>query len=299
MAPFLDPVTAACEKNEQTWAYVSIGFAPVDSFTCLITRFFQLSNEHLIGRLVVSQLFNLFVAWLVWAGVESGRPGSRWFAGRWMLGVTLAVVQLAGISVAVPLLWAPSLLASGRRASDARPSRAFVLLVAALVAIQLPVFYASLLPVSASLSAAFCFAFNYVPIAVAFALPWLAAVLPAVRATTPKTVIAVANFFAGVTFVFHVLSVSAVLLQAHEANADLLASLRSVQHYNDYGTFAVYFLLVDLVVLLGALLAVVLLQSGAYALLRVVLRTAFVGPAAALLWQLADRDEQLVHTKTH
>eukprot|EP00850_Spirogloea_muscicola_P015209 SM000114S24172 [mRNA] locus=s114:433315:435804:- [translate_table: standard] len=326
VGPFMGPIAAECGRRHRGSA-----LAPARTFLCTIVPFFQEGLQGHAGFLVWGTFVSAGQSFLTFAAVESSRLGTgpplTWLPAFAALFQALAelkeltclqrrlhVSQVFGVSVILPLLWLPAYFLSGaadqRKAAPASRAVsvqrivaiAFVMYVQTIfcVCLMLP-FETDLLK---KLIAIFQQSASQIPmltnprsvqiIPVVAPFFWLPAAVTE-RSTKNKdrghsAILALHLVQAGAALAWHVVAVP----YAGLLHPSALSEVYNLFHSHEGGSACKYFLLVDLLVFIGANFYQVLLEHGILALLAVAAGTVLAGPGAALSLYYAYREAQFL-----
>eukprot|EP00850_Spirogloea_muscicola_P008026 SM000042S15293 [mRNA] locus=s42:91649:94133:- [translate_table: standard] len=326
VGPFMGPIAAECGRRHKGSA-----LAPARTFLCTIVPFFQeglqghagpaillphpgaaacccllpapgLVSSSAAARLTDRRSMPPRAGFLVWGTFVSAGQSFLTFAAE-LRELTcsqrrLHASQVFGVSVILPLLWLPAYFLSG--AADQRKaaptSRAVsvqrIVAIAIVMYVQTIFCVCLMLPFETDLLKKLIAIFQIIPVVAPFF--WLPAAVTE-RSTKNKdqghsAVLALHLVQAGAALAWHVVAVP----YAGLLHPSALSEVYNLFHSHEGGSACKYFLLVDLLVFIGANFYQVLLEHGILALLVVAAGTVLVGPGAALALYYAYREAQFL-----
>jgi hypothetical protein len=272
-------------------AYKILGFKELDMFLCSLVLFFKQALASDVGKWVSGYTISLFLSVLVFMAVE----GSRFRAGFFLSLTPLYffLVQAAGVSVVLPAIWLPIYLlyAAGNRHIDLFADKKISVIRVAAIGFFLLFVVLNILglffPFQIRERELAILLFQVSPIAVAlFWLPF--ATTEGSSQIHGHSVLALHLVYAGIGVVWHLVAILFVIsdpqlpMQAFR----LLISWKTEE-------FAVYFLLIDGLILFLAFLYLVFLEDGVLPSILVTVVSLVFGPASAFSLYFVYREQQI------
>jgi hypothetical protein len=272
--------------------YNRLGFKELNIFLCSLVLFFKQALASDVGKWVSGHTISLFLSVLVFMAVE----GSRFRAGFFLSLTPLYffLVQAAGVSVVLPAIWLPIYLlyAAGNRQIDLIADKKISVIRVAAIAFFLLIVLLNILglffPFQIRELELAILLFQVSPVAVAlFWIPF-ATTEGSSQIHGHKSVLALHLVYVGIGVVWHLVAILFVI-------ADPELPMQAFDHLISWKTeeFAVYFLIIDGLILFLAFLYLVLLEDGVLASVLVTVGSLVFGPAAALSLYFVYREQQI------
>ncbi|KAH9547264.1 hypothetical protein CY35_11G026200 [Sphagnum magellanicum] len=286
------PFTVLREECLDKVAYYRLGFKELNIFVCSLVLFFKQALASNVGKWVSGYTLSLFLSVLVFMAVE----GSRFRAGFFLSLTPLYffLVQAAGVSVVLPAIWLPIYLlyAAGNRHIDLIADKKISVIRVAAIGFFLLFVVLNILglffPFQIRELELAILLFQVSPIAVAlFWLPFATSEVSS-QIRGHKSVLALHLVYVGIGVVWHLVAILFVI-----SDPELPVQAFSLVISWKTEEFAVYFLIIDGLILFLAFLYLVLVEDGILAGVLVTVGSLVLGPAAAFSLYFVYREQQI------
>jgi hypothetical protein len=289
------PFTVLREECLDKVAYYRLGFKELNIFVCSLVLFFKQALASNVGKWVSGYTLSLFLSVLVFMAVE----GSRFRAGFFLSLTPLYffLVQAAGVSVVLPAIWLPIYLlyAAGNRHIDLIADKKISVIRVAAIGFFLLFVVLNILglffPFQIRELELAILLFQVSPVAVA--LIWLpfATSEGSSQIRGHKSVLALHIVYVGIGVVWHLVAILFVI-----SDPELPVQAFSLVISWKTEEFAVYFLIIDGLILFLAFIYLVLVEDGVLAGVLVTVGSLVLGPAAAFSLYFVYREQQISKT---
>ncbi len=286
------PFTVWREECSDKVAYDRLGLKELEIFLCTLVLFFKQALASDVGKWVSGYTISLCLSVLVFMAVEGSRFRAGFFLSLTPLYYFLS--QAAGVSVVLPAIWLPIYLLydAGNRHIDLFADKKISVIRVAAIGFFLLFVVLNILglffPFQIRELELAILLFQVSPIAVAlFWLPF-ATTEGSSQIHGHKSVLALHLVYVGIGVVWHLVAILFVISDP-ELPMQALSLLISWKTEE----FAVYFLLIDGLILFLAILYLVLLEDGVLASILVTVGSLVFGPASAFSLYFVYREQQI------